>query len=1521
MLKKSYQKIACTAILLVLVVSMLASMLGATSADIYTVTVNIPNPDALDSVVLEVDGVAQPIDEEKSDRYKYVYEFNSNIATLSLKIKTKSNGYTIKDLLNEEDKPLGAANAGKTQYNLPLANGSYTLQTEEKVFTFVVTTGDYPAYGGISPKDDPNGKSYRFNSGDLALPIPTLAGYTFQGWKWSDAEGNGHVLLPEGPEDAQTVPFPTTICPASGNVVYLQPVWSAAGQPVIRYDYEYDPTGNSFTPVYGYASDLMALYSTSWQAPTGTRINGKDGGNDIDLQHDELLDEGGYKIYPGYVPFVEYADEVDGKGNPIYYTIWKSVQASTNNADINKVYRYYKAIEYTLAYTGFENCEDAWLAYQSVDGYKTTHIFNQSTEIPQPERVGYNFAGWKVYVNGKDVTASINSEVSAIRNLTLNARNIAFAEGNTENIITLEATWIPKTFSVSYNWGDVARDDITFDESAYALYTYDSLLEIPAPVRKGYIFLGWTLTCENATDEAIDALDGKTVLGGKYLGDITLTARWQAKTYTVVLNGNGTEYTADELQAVYDAIFNPAAVAIPLREGHTFRGFWSKNADGELDICWIGEDGKPIADQIWQIDSDDKITLWAKWEVNQYDVTVDVGELLQNGVVEVYFGDVRFDGTAQKFDYGTALKIRIVVTDQGYKLTKWCGVALDEHVRDMTFDYVVGISNELGATVLQVIDTSEISVNFANETLFLPNGTYVITCDGQKFDVLVLNGIYTVNNTPATSFVIDDAFFGKTMHLIVRGVDGVSADNECSIALPARPDAPAFSNQWISNINPSHNSIEITMNKSVLDTLYPNYTFEYACVLADATDAKLEWVTMVMDENGLVKIPNLSYGTKYMLYIRVKATENEPCGKSFETSIKTEHENYIKETIKTLENQLTGGEMADAIEKIEEIREKGDSITAIQAAVEAVLREVPDRLELAKAQDTRIAELTAKYNALLATKELDAAGEATLKTLFETAVDAIQHVLENTELETLTERLDEVNRICTETLKKMSAIEITYLYQGDAHRLTIMEGLPQGSKWSVSYVTDYNSLLNAIETAIRTGNVSMDGAGIELDELATLVLKAYYRMKLELPDNAMPEDSVYEIRLLLPESLRRSNLGMQVAYYKESGELIVLDTERDGDYLVFKSNTSGVCDFVILCDDEVNLRGLIWALSLTVLAQLVAIVFLLIRRSKSGKQVKMSSFAIPAVLAVHFLPNNALTIVLCLGALAVILQIVLMILLLTSDIIFRRKKTAPTELDPDPMPVDEPIAPYADLTTVKAVEDAPAPDAEETALTEDAEETWTDDDESVAFVYSEEAVEAAESVSAQESEEVFAVFDGDTDETPSAEADEGEELFVAENGEVYDDYDFIEPAADPRYSLPDEDEGVFATEEVYAPAGEEAYAEETYAEETYAEETYAEEPYAEAEGADEDVPFLFELDEDTAEESEEGYADETPAEEWQEGTVWESDEIAPAPEEEILYEDYVTGDPSDPMMDTDDIVGDPNPYEVIEDDESERTED
>lgn len=1508
MLKKSYQKIACTAILLVLVASMLATMLGAVSADSYTVTVNIPNPDALDSVVLEVDGVAHPFDEEKSDRYKYVYEFSSNIATLSLKIKTKSNGYAIRDLLNEANTPLGAANATKTQYNLPLANGSYTLQTEEKLFTFVVTTGDYPAYGGISPKDDPNGKTYQFNSGELSLPIPTLAGYTFQGWKWSDAEGNGHVLLPEGPEGAQKVPFPTTICPASGNVVYLQPVWSAAGQDVVRYDYEYDPTGNSFTPVYGYAGDLMALYSTSWQAPTGTRIDGKDGGNDIDKQLNELLDEGGYKLYPGYVPFVSYADEVDGKGNPVYYTIWKSVQASTNNADINKVYRYYKAVEYALVYTGFENCEDAWLAYQSADGYKVTHVFNQSTEIPQPERVGYNFAGWKVYVNGKDVTASINSEVSAIRNLTLNARNVAFAEGNTDNTITLEATWIPKQFNVSYDWGDVARDDITFDESAYARYTYDSVLEIPVPVRRGYIFLGWTLNCENATDEAINAADGKTVLGGKYLGDITLTARWQAKTYVIVLDGNGAEYTADELSATYDAIFNPATITPPVLEGHKFRGFWSKNADGELEICWIGEDGKPIADQIWQIDSDDKIYLWAKWEVQAFDVTVDV----DLDIADVYFGingaEQEYTGEAVKFDYGTLLTVRIVVTDQGYKLTKWNGVALDEHVREMTFEYKVGISNELGATVLPIIDASACKVDFPNEILFLPNGTYVITCNGQTFDVVVLNGVYTINGTPSTSFVIDDAFFGQTMQIIVRGVDGVSADNEIAIALPARAEAPSFGKtELISNINASHNTIEILLNK---DLPTAGLTFEYAYVFADATDAKLEWITMVIDENGLVKIPNLSYGTEYLISIRVKATETAPCGKTFAAVIKTEHENYIKETIKTLENQLTGGEMADAVLRdaiaaVEKIREEGDSITAIQAAVEAVLREVPDRLELAKTQDTRIAELTARYNALLATKELDAAGEATLKTLFETAVDAIQHVLENADLETLTERLDEVNRICTETLKKMNAIEITYLYQGDSHRLTITEGLPQGSKWTVSYVTDYNSLLSAIETAIRTGNVSMDGAGIDPDELATLVLKAYYRMKLELPDNAMPEDSVYEIRLLLPESLRRSSLGMQVAYYKESGELIILDTERDGDYLVFKSNTSGVGDFVILSDDEVNLRGLIVALALTVLAQLIAIAFLLIRRSKSGKQVKAASVAIPAVLAVHFLPNNALLTVLILGSLAVILQIVLMVLLLTSDIVSRRKKN-PSAPAPQETPEHLEEAPYADLT-------APSVFAPETA----SDEGETDGDELAVFAdtVAEEPLE--ENFDETESEDAFAIFE--TEEAAEDEAAYAEEgALTDEGGEVFDEYDFIEPAPNPSYSLPDEGEffeatEAFATEEVYA-------TEEPY--EDLFEATEDGEQDATA-VSDEDAEFVWEYaDEDAeSEESEEDAIEEPVADAWQEGTVWESDDLAPDPEEEEIYEDYVMGDPSEPMMDTDDIVGDPNPYEVIEDDESERIED
>lgn len=466
----------------------------------------------------------------------------------------------------------------------------------------------------------------------------------------------------------------------------------------------------------------------------------------------------------------------------------------------------------------------------------------------------------------------------------------------------------------------------------------------------------------------------------------------------------------------------------------------------------------------------------------------------------------------------------------------------------------------------------------------------------------------------------------------------------------------------------------------------------------------------------------------------------------------------------------------------------------------------------------------------------------------------------------------------------MGTVPIAHLYSKD-HQLTVDFGLLQGSRWTVS-MGDYEGVIDAIENAIRSGNVAMDGGGVDRSALETMVVRAYYTMTLELPYGATPESGAYTIRLLLPEELRTSTLGMQVAYYHEAtGELVVLDTHRDGEYLVFESTRSGICGFVILCDEEMDLTGLMIGLSATLLAQLIAIAYLMVRRSKSAKVKRHYGVALPAVLAIRFLPANALAITVALGILVVLAQIFLIVLLLSTEVTYRYKDGS--------TPRESHDARRRRRSYYAEPEEKSDTAEDETLAYEPLEENASSENEPLLVALTEEEL-AQDAIYEETLEDEEAFVDDDED---TVEAFAWNEALLEQEGEDPLDATFSD---EDSLDFLVNDEDAYATEEVYVT--EEIYAVEDASD---LEERVGDEQSEDAVWEYGEMP-----QEDTEETIDEDITDETV-----QAAVWEPDDLAPDAEEELLYEDdYITGDPSEPVPYEEDVSGDPNPYETSNED-------
>ena len=173
-------------------------------------------------------------------------------------------------------------------------------------------------------------------------------------------------------------------------------------------------------------------------------------------------------------------------------------------------------------------------------------------------------------------------------------------------------------------------------------YTYGVGATLPtadAVTYTGHTFKGWY-------DNESLAGDPVTEISNTETGDKVYWARWEANTYTVTLNKNGgtiangknvTEYTYGEGAAL------PTAGDMDYT-GHTFKGWYDNEA----------VTGVPVT-EISDTETGNK-EYWAKWEINQYTITVKP----ENGKADITITQ----------DYGTPITAP-TLTREGYQFNGW----------------------------------------------------------------------------------------------------------------------------------------------------------------------------------------------------------------------------------------------------------------------------------------------------------------------------------------------------------------------------------------------------------------------------------------------------------------------------------------------------------------------------------------------------------------------------------------------------------------------------------------------------------------------------------------------------------------------------------------------------------------------------------------------------------------------------------------------------------------------------------
>ena len=164
-----------------------------------------------------------------------------------------------------------------------------------------------------------------------------------------------------------------------------------------------------------------------------------------------------------------------------------------------------------------ESVADAYFTQSKL--YKYFYIASESgpIELPEdPEKEGHTFAGW--YYGTQD---EHGDNCVAYKNEPITAET------------TLHAHWNINRYTVTYDVnGGVAIENVTVD--------WNTAAPVPEPTRTGYNFVGWFMT------------DGVQYNGEAVKADMTLTARWDIKIFTLTFIVDGEPYKT--MQVPYGTI-------------------------------------------------------------------------------------------------------------------------------------------------------------------------------------------------------------------------------------------------------------------------------------------------------------------------------------------------------------------------------------------------------------------------------------------------------------------------------------------------------------------------------------------------------------------------------------------------------------------------------------------------------------------------------------------------------------------------------------------------------------------------------------------------------------------------------------------------------------------------------------------------------------------------------------------------------------------------------------------------------
>ena len=344
----------------------------------------------------------------------------------------------------------------------------------------------------------------------------------------------------------------------------------------------------------------------------------------------------------------------------------RSLKNITSETTINAVYRVktYEVRFYSSNYTSLGGLQ------------QIKH--GQDAKVPNPEKEGYTFLGWKnMYTDQIEETTNITKNCSFIATYSRNVYTVTFMEGETE----LHSTEIEygRSFSLySYEKEGYLFDGWYYDKELnnkcystsviadtvfYAkwikkveeirLYTVSFIVDgviynqqviehggsivMPAvPSKEGYVFEVWETDYGN--------YGAGTPIANKVYADWVINAKFREATYTVTFKYGNSQYTGCSVQVNYG---EPAVLPEGTntdKTGHIFKG-WDKDISCITSNMTVNAVYEPFKYTVTFVDSDNNVLFTQTVKHGEYVNWVD------NPVKEGY----TFAGWSPSLNYNTAV--------------------------------------------------------------------------------------------------------------------------------------------------------------------------------------------------------------------------------------------------------------------------------------------------------------------------------------------------------------------------------------------------------------------------------------------------------------------------------------------------------------------------------------------------------------------------------------------------------------------------------------------------------------------------------------------------------------------------------------------------------------------------------------------------------------------------------------------------------------------------------------------------